>query len=46
MFNRVGNLTVLSLRRETNQVIEEYCTSQKNLNLADMGDFSTVRIYW
>jgi hypothetical protein len=25
MFNRVGNLTVLSLRKEINQIIEEYC---------------------
>jgi hypothetical protein len=30
MFNRVGNMTVLSLRKEINQIIEEYCTSSKN----------------
>jgi hypothetical protein len=27
MFNRVGNLTVLSLRKEINYIIEEYCQS-------------------
>jgi hypothetical protein len=26
MFNRVGNMTILSLRKEINQIIEEYCT--------------------
>jgi|LauGreDrversion4_2_1035121.scaffolds.fasta_scaffold81700_1 hypothetical protein len=45
MFNRVGNLTVLSLRREINQIIEEYCTSQKYVP-DDLNDFATVRIYW
>ena len=47
MFNRVGNLTVLSLRKEINQIIEECCTSLKQvINQQDLNDFSTVRIYW
>lgn len=32
MFNRVGNLTVLSLRKEINQIIEEYCCTSNNAN--------------
>lgn len=47
MFNRVGNLTILSLKKEINQIIEEYCTSSKTAaNSNDLNDFSTVRIYW
>lgn len=47
MFNRVGNLTVLSLRKEINQIIEECCTSSRQgVNQADLNDFSAVRIYW
>ncbi len=48
MFNRVGNMTVLSLRKEINQIIEEYCTSSKNTQdtSKELKDFSTVRIYW
>ncbi len=43
MFNRVGNLTVLSLKKEINQIIDE----GRNVNLSfDQSDFSTVRIYW
>jgi hypothetical protein len=48
MFNRVGNLTVLSLKKEINQIIEEHCTNNKTgaINVNDMHDFSSVRIYW
>lgn len=47
MFNRVGNLTVLSLRKETNQIIEEQCsTSKQAIPLSELNDFATVRIYW
>ena len=45
MFNRVGNLTVLSLRREINQIIEDYCASAKGA-ATDLNDFATMRIYW
>lgn len=46
MFNRVGNLTVLSLRREINQIIEDYCSTSKQTTITDIGDFATLRIYW
>lgn len=48
MFNRVGNLTVLSLRKEINQIIEEHCTNSKAgvLNINEMHDFASIRIYW
>lgn len=48
MFNRVGNMTILSLRKEINQIIEEYCTQTRSTALTgkDLKDFSTVRIYW
>jgi hypothetical protein len=48
MFNRVGNMTILSLRKEINQIIEEYCTMTKSTSDSqkDLKDFSTVRIYW
>lgn len=45
MFNRVGNLTVLSLRREINQIVEEQCSTQKT-PVSELNDFATVRIYW
>lgn len=44
MFNRVGNLTVLSLRKEINQIIEEYCGSKASGD--QLNDISTIRIYW
>lgn len=47
MFNRVGNLTVLSLKKEINQIIEESMSSAKKEIIADnLTDFSAVRIYW
>jgi hypothetical protein len=48
MFNRVGNMTILSLRKEINQIIEEYCTQTRSTaeSSKDLKDFSTVRIYW
>ena len=40
MFNRVGNLTVLSLRKEINQIIDD------KLNPDQLCDFATMRVYW
>ncbi len=41
-------MTILSLRKEINQIIEEYCTQTRSTALSgrDLKDFSTVRIYW
>ena len=41
-------MTILSLRKEINQIIEEYCTQTKSTadSQKDLKDFSTVRIYW
>ncbi len=46
MFNRVGNLTVLSLKKEINHIIEEYCGASKSNQSDSLNDFSTIRIYW
>jgi|LauGreDrversion4_2_1035121.scaffolds.fasta_scaffold102262_1 hypothetical protein len=46
MFNRVGNLTVLSLKKEINHIIEEYCGALKINSNDSLNDFSTIRIYW
>lgn len=46
MFNRVGNLTVLSLKKEINHIIEEYCGASKSSSVDSLNDFSTIRIYW
>ena len=57
MFNRVGNLTLLSLSRRRNSIIESLHTFthenrrwQERLNLRfpeeEQSDFASLRIYW
>lgn len=46
MFNRVGNLTVLSLKKEINLIIEESINIKKEINTDTLSDFSAIRIYW
>lgn len=57
MFNRVGNLTVLSLSRRRNSIIESLHTfTHENRNWherfnlrfpeEEQQDFASVRIYW
>lgn len=47
MFNRVGNLTVLSLKKEINQIIEEMINgNKKEINIDILTDFAAVRVYW
>jgi len=57
MFNRVGNLTVLSLSKRRNAIIENLHTYRNKSNTwhdrqkrkfpeEDFSDFASVRIYW
>lgn len=47
MFNRVGNLTVLSLKKEINLIIDEMIYGpKKDSNLDRFTDFAAIRIYW
>lgn len=47
MFNRVGNLTVLSLKREINLIIEEMIYgTKKEINVDNLSDFAAIRVYW
>jgi hypothetical protein len=49
MFNRVGNLTVLSLKQNVNQIIEEISQTGTKIITNDnpqISDFATIRIYW
>ena len=47
MFNRVGNLTVLSLKKEINLIIEEMIYgAKKEIILDNLSDFAAIRVYW
>jgi len=55
MFNRVGNLTILSLAKKRNLLIENlhnqpknstFRPDFKNQNLDGVEDYSSIRIYW
>ena len=57
MFNRVGNLTVLSLSRRRNAIVENLHTYKNKSNTwhdrlrrkfpeEEFTDFSSIRIYW
>jgi len=57
MFNRTGNITVLSLSRRRNAIIENLHTYKNKSNTwhfrlkrkfpeEDFSDFASIRIYW
>ena len=57
MFNRAGNLTILSLNKRSNAIIENLHTYQNKQNtwhdrhkrrfpVDEFTDFASIRIYW